>query len=319
MTARRDPDSFLRAFLEDGPSELPDRSYDAVRTEIDHTRQRVVFGPWRLPTMTNFARYGIAAAAIVVVAVVGFNLLPKQAPPAVPGATPTTVPTAPPTIAPTASPTSAPTSTPIAAIAITEGPLAPGTYYADESRVNNVARLTFTVPAGWSAGAPLPPQGSLNLHPPLLHKDQIAAGRLWLETWIVDATYVDVCQWRGTDTPVGPTASDLVAALAAQTGRDASAPSDVTLGGFPAKRIETVTPGADVAFCNGGLFNYWPGVGPNTELTGRGTDLSNQTDVVYAADVAGNRLVLVASHLPGTSQQDLAELDAIIASIQIDP
>ena len=50
MTARRDPESLIQAYLEDGPTELADRSYDAVRTEIDHRRQRVVIGPWRVPT-----------------------------------------------------------------------------------------------------------------------------------------------------------------------------------------------------------------------------------------------------------------------------
>ena len=79
-----------------------------------------------------------------------------------------------------------------------------------------------------------------------------------------------------------------------------------------------MTPDQEAAFCNGGLFNYWPGVGPNTDLTGW-NQVSNETDVVYAADVAGNRVVLVATHLPGTTPQDLAELEAIVESIQIEP
>ncbi len=76
MTAPRDPDLLIRAFLEEGRSELPDRTYDAVRDQIDHTRQRVVIGPWREPSMSNTTRLAIAAAAVVVVAVIGIQLLP---------------------------------------------------------------------------------------------------------------------------------------------------------------------------------------------------------------------------------------------------
>ena len=32
MTAPRDPDRLIRAFLDEGPTELPDRAYDAVRS-----------------------------------------------------------------------------------------------------------------------------------------------------------------------------------------------------------------------------------------------------------------------------------------------
>src|SRR3954468_19625874 len=76
MTAGRDPDRLIQAYLEEGLNELPDRAYDAVRFEIDQTHQRVVIGPWRLPTMSNFARYGVAAAAVVLVALLGIKFLP---------------------------------------------------------------------------------------------------------------------------------------------------------------------------------------------------------------------------------------------------
>ena len=303
MTAQRDPDQFVQSYLEAGLTELPDRAYDAVRSEIDKTRQRAVIGPWRLPLMNNLSRFAIAGAAILAVALAGVYFVPKLGGIGGPGATPTL----------------SPSPSPLAAAPLTEGALAPGAYYADESRVNNVAGLTFTLPAGWSAGPVLPPQGSLNEHPAIVYKDVEDPAGLWLESWTVDAIYPDICHWRGTGSPVGPAAGDLVAALAAQTGREASTVSDVTLGGFPAKQIETVTPDQESAFCDGGLFNFWPGVGPNTEFTGLGTNMSNETVVIYAADVGGNRLVITASHLPGASAQDLAELDAIVESMQIEP
>ncbi|HET9346117.1 MAG TPA: hypothetical protein VFO05_10455, partial [Candidatus Limnocylindrales bacterium] len=65
MTVTRDPDRIIRAFLDLGTDELPERVYDAVRSDIDRTRQRVVIGPWRTPHMNAFAKLAIAAAAVV--------------------------------------------------------------------------------------------------------------------------------------------------------------------------------------------------------------------------------------------------------------
>ena len=75
MTAPRDPDRLISDFLDEGMNELPDRSYDAVRTALEQTRQRVVFGPWKEPTIMTATRFGIAAA-IALVAVVGIRFLP---------------------------------------------------------------------------------------------------------------------------------------------------------------------------------------------------------------------------------------------------
>jgi len=74
MTTTPDPDRLIRAFLAEGQTDLPDRTYAAVRADIDRTRQRVVIGPWSEPRMNDIARLAIAAAALVVVAVVGTNL-----------------------------------------------------------------------------------------------------------------------------------------------------------------------------------------------------------------------------------------------------
>ena len=45
MTPPHDLDRELTAFLWDGPTELPDPSFDAVRDRMETTRQRVVLGP----------------------------------------------------------------------------------------------------------------------------------------------------------------------------------------------------------------------------------------------------------------------------------
>jgi hypothetical protein len=78
MTARDRLDQQLDAFLQDGPTELPEASFYAVRDRTDRTGQRVVIGPWRMPNaMNKFVSLGLGAAAVVVVLVVGLQFLPS--------------------------------------------------------------------------------------------------------------------------------------------------------------------------------------------------------------------------------------------------
>jgi len=104
MTARDDLDRQLDTFLSDGPTELPDPSFYAVRHRTESTRQRVVIGPWRMPDpMNRFAAIGLGTAAVVVALVVGMQVLRPSAPGGVGSASsPTPAPTA--TTAPSPSP-----------------------------------------------------------------------------------------------------------------------------------------------------------------------------------------------------------------------
>jgi WD40 repeat protein len=114
MNTQREPDLLIKAFLDDGVNELPDSSYDAVRSAIEQRRQRVVIGPWREQQMQRFAMSGIAAAVIVLAAVVGLRFLPSNTGIGV-GGEPTASPTASLMVSgasPTASPSPAATSSP---------------------------------------------------------------------------------------------------------------------------------------------------------------------------------------------------------------
>jgi hypothetical protein len=65
MSAQHDLDRQLNAFLVDGPTSLPDASFDAVRDRTEQTRQRVVLGPWRVPTVSKLVPIGLGAAAVI--------------------------------------------------------------------------------------------------------------------------------------------------------------------------------------------------------------------------------------------------------------
>ena len=71
MTTSRDPDRLIHAFVREGAEQLDDQIYDAVRAEIEQKRQRVVIGPWRVPTMSKLVPIGLGAAALIAVLFVG--------------------------------------------------------------------------------------------------------------------------------------------------------------------------------------------------------------------------------------------------------
>ncbi len=110
MTAPHDLDRQLHAFLADGPTELPDPSFDAVRDRMETTRQRVVLGPWRFPDMSKFVPIGLGVAAVVVV-LAGIQLLASPAPGGV-GAVPSVQPSPTPSPTPVPSPSASPASSP---------------------------------------------------------------------------------------------------------------------------------------------------------------------------------------------------------------
>jgi dipeptidyl aminopeptidase/acylaminoacyl peptidase len=96
-----------RAWLELGPTDAPDRVVEAALLEIDQTSQeRVLWIPWRLPTMTP--RLGLAATALVAVVAVGliYLNLPGRADVGAPSPTPTLS-------APTPTPGTTPETSPV--------------------------------------------------------------------------------------------------------------------------------------------------------------------------------------------------------------
>ena len=71
--ATRDPDSVLAAWLDEGPTDLPDATRRAILTALPTTPQarRGLIAPWRSSPMTTVAR----GAAVLIVAVVAMGAL----------------------------------------------------------------------------------------------------------------------------------------------------------------------------------------------------------------------------------------------------
>jgi hypothetical protein len=250
--------------------------------------------------MSNFLKFGLAAAAVVVIVVVGFQFL-GDSNTGSPGATETPQPT----VTPTATPE------PSAAGGLPEGSsfvLADGQLTGNE--VGSLA-MTVTIPApGWYGVSddgillkndnPDPPDGSGMI---------VWAG--------VDHLYVygDPCDWSSTrpETP-STTVDEVVTALAAQASRDASAPVDITLDGYAGKAITLHVPDdADFTQCDEGKFGSWSqgttDLSPHRYAQGPG-----QIDEVWVLDVDGLMVVIDWTHYAGTPADDVAELRAIVES-----
>ena len=240
--------------------------------------------------MNNTAKLALTAAAVVVAAFLGIQFLgvgqnvggPDQS-------------------NPSPSPLSSATPRPLRA----DGELEPGTYSITRADWTPVP-LSFTVPAGWANRI-----GFVTKHAG--EPDEVM-----FTPWIVTHVYADACQWEGTLFAVGDSTEDMAAALAAQGTREVSGPTDVTLGGYPAKRIELSVPaGIEVTTCDDGEMRGWPS-SASDESTGWVPRLG-QTEVVYIVDVDGARVLIGTTRGPEASEGNVAELESVIESIRFHP
>jgi hypothetical protein len=294
MNAPHDLDRQLDAFLRDGPTELPDSSFDAVRDRMEQTRQRVVIGPWRMPDMNKIVPIGLGAAAVVVALVVGSQYLRPPAPGGV-GSAASASP----------SPTAEPSPSPSAWTGLPAGPHVILTGQEDDSGRQLSRPLTVTIPApGWNA----------SMSGVLEKNEDVAPNGLGMIIFTQPEyiVYGDACHWRTTipETPV-TTVDAFVDALSSQGSRDASEPVDITLGGYAGKSITLQVP-ADVDFtkCDPGHSGSWDCGGSPCGYHGS----AGAVEVVYVLDVDGLVMAWVTEYYEGAPTELVAELEAIVQS-----
>jgi len=299
MNTSRDPDRLISTFLAEGQTELPDRAFDAVRSEIDRTRQRVVIGPWRTPHMNTLAKLATAAAAVAVVAIVGYNLLPANR--GVGGG-----PASSPSLSPTPQPS--PSTTPAAAMP-PPGPLSVGTY----TIVVEGIPASFSVPApGWAIDR----FGSIGFGEGDFGQPDSAGLNFWQSA--PENVYADPC----AHTPLSPlpaaSAAGLAAAAATIPGTDLiTGPGAVTVGGHPAQHV-VFTIREDIA-CDPKEFYLW-----YDESTGGasggwrwGSELGS-THQVWIIDVDGVVVWIDSETFKGGKLDLDQQIQQIVDSIQFE-
>ncbi len=241
--------------------------------------------------MNNVTRVAAAAAAVFVVAVLGYNLLPRIGGVGGPGA-------ASPTVAP--APTPSPTATPIPLSG--QGSLN-GRYLVGGGRMS---RVTVAVPAGWSTDADwvvIGPKGN-----------QSPKGMAIRFYPVVNAFKNPRAVDEGVFVPpVGPTAAELADAIVSDPAWAATRAADVTIDGRPAHHVQLTVP-ATAGLGPDGQFDMF-GVAGNPDIYGFAL---GQTFDLYIVDVGSERVVIDAFHYPGTSAADLAAQQAVLNSIRFE-
>ena len=311
MTAREDFDRQLDAFLQDGPTELPERSFYAVRDHIQSTGQRVVIGPWRLPTMNKFVPTAIVAATLVVAVAVGPRLLGLSGSTGPGGMPSSPSPSPTPTVAPTPDPTPTPwTGIPAGPFLISDGEV----------------RITVDVAApGW---VPFPDFEGTFKNDDGLDSPQSTGALLLAWAWPRGtgiSVYGDPCQWMST-IPEAPatTADEIAAAFAAQAETSATAPVPVTVGGYAGVSLivqvpmSYEVPGATreekFGDCDADTYAYY-GIGAKgSDGIERNAQGAGQIDELWILDVDGAIVILDAAYGPAVPAELIDEMRSIAES-----
>ena len=275
-------DRIARSWLLEGPTRLADRVVDAALDEVHLTSQRRAFWPARRRTpMPIYLRLAAAAALVVAVGLATWSLLPGG--PGQVGPTPSPSPTIGPSPTPEATPTSlrlSPGSSSIVVVmAALDGWVQPDTFVVQKHGGDQ--------PDGMAIAA-----------------------------WLVKNVYREGCQWEGSlyDPQIETSPEALANALAALNDREVTAPVPVTIDGYSGYELEMTIPDLDFATCDEAQFRTWidPFDGPRFHQG------PLEHSRILILDVDTTRLLVFGRSWPGTSPADLAEMNGLLDSMQIE-
>lgn len=305
MEARIDIERVLDAFLADGPTTVADRAIDQTIAAIDRTPQRRdLLAPWRFHSMNTVGR--LASVAVVAVVAAGAVLYLNR-PSTIPGMSP---PAASPSPAPTAS-VAAPNVLP--PTYVWPGRLGAGTYTTTLIWQTPVT-VTFTVPDGWES------RDVEVLTDPVSRGNTLGGPRgRSVHFWLVDNTYSDPCSGIAREPKAGPSVDDFAEALASTPGLDAVDPIAARLAGYDGAYLE-FSIGED-AGCGLAEFHLWntrnAWMSPGKPNGGTIFRAERERYRVWILDVEGTRYLVAAVWAADATEQDLAELQDVIDSIEI--
>ena len=303
MSANHDISRVVRSWIREEEHDSADHILQVVLSRLGSTPQRRPF--WRarrFPNMNSPVRYAIAAAAVVVVALVGYQLLPSNTGGS--GGDPTPLNTA--QVSPATSPPPASAAAPGTETVrpfFLQGfcqPVEVDPDCVEDPRDETIA-FTFEMPESWDlfeqAAAWIdenaPPDG--------------ASVFFYRGNWL----FSDPCAADDEAVPdirVGPTVDDFVTALVDHPSLDVTEPVDITLAGYTGRYVDLTVPD-DISTCvvykpiDGHIYAQGPG----------------QRWHMWVLDVAGVRVLVETNDYAGTSPQRLAEIEAILDSLVITP
>jgi hypothetical protein len=253
-------------------------------------------------------RLVLAAAVVIAVGLAGMNLVPNLDPVG-PGSSPAA--------APSTAATPGPTPTRGAEVDPRYWSYLPGRHHLSVDGIG--FSIEIPVSGGWE---PRGPQG--HAMPPLDGDAQISINRSYhgpqgaeaMVYWTSPsgALYTDPCQ-KVFGASVDPSVAELAAIVAAAPGTDLVAgPSDVTIGGHPAKLV-IVTVREDMG-CNPGYFFSWDEYPGGALWTG--TEVGDMIQV-WIIEVNGGRLFIAAeTHDDPQAWPAAGDAREVVESIEFD-
>ncbi|HUQ43673.1 MAG TPA: hypothetical protein VM451_04575 [Candidatus Limnocylindria bacterium] len=250
-------------------------------------------------------KYGIAAAAVLLIAVAGYSFMPRNASNGGPGASPSLAPTVAPTLAPTPSTAAVATTSPSRAavrcnfdVVGCAGPLTQGAH----SSAHFLPGFSFTAPIAW-----------VNSFDGQTNYELDSGGSSYVLVW----SDVAISQHTATCEPlkqpgVGNTVKDWIDFVTTHPGLDAGKPVPVTLGDGKGQVVDLQVKAGWTKTCSN-----FPGTSVQFIMHAKGTDRTYGTYGaaswvklrLYVLSVAGGT-VLVEAY--GTSPQ----LKTIVSSMR---
>lgn len=283
MTSDRETTRVIREWAREFETQLPDRVLDAVLDQLPVTPQRRR-GPLTWAFTVPFVPISVAAAAIVLAALVGLNVLGNRD---IGGPEPSARPTAAPQLQAWSG-----REMPAGDYVI-GGPFPVG--------------LRITVPDGWQSFGVTDGLASL------CNNACELPDRAGLAFWVVTNTFTDACDIGGlADPPIGPSVDDLVDALASLPRHEATAPTTEAIGGRAVTYLE-LTADADLGDCGLDGFRAWT-AGAEVRESPPG-----DRDRLWILEVDGTRLMVDIALPPSADPQDVADLEAMVESIRFEP
>jgi len=297
MNQPRDIERLLDLWLADGPTRSPDRVLDVVAGRIGRQPQRAAWRPHpREIHVTTILRAGIAAAAIVVIAIVGFNLVPGSSN-GVGGGSPASPP---PTLPASALPASAPPAP------VPSGSFDPPLPAGPNSSLNFTPTVSYTVPSGfivWQDTSQTYGVNNPTGNPPrgfFIFRDP------------APSTQANGCEGDLNPAVGAYTVDSISSAFAADTRFQVTTPSPVTIGPYTGKTFDLQLAPTWTGTCP--WSNGQPAAmvltvrgGPTPTSPSYGIQSGDQSLRVYLLDVAGTPIWI---------QIDKSTVDQILPVLQ---
>ena len=288
MSARGSFDDRLSRWLDDGPEAAPSDLLESALKDVAVISQRSRAGSLTLPRGTVFmipAGWAVAAAAVVVLAVVGVGVwsATTRGPAASNGSS-------------TASPS--PTASP--QVLTRSGPVSAGAY-ALPAEGAGAPQLVVTVPAGWRSYC-RPTCFAVESGP--------TSGTVGIGYFAVANVYADPCAHVLREPPLGPSVDDLARALSTLPGTEGSTPIATIVDGRNGKYVEITI--RDDIDCPPTEHYLW-------ETPSRGkrwAEAVGQKFRLWVLDLDGERVLVQADWLPDASEADLAALSDVVESMR---